>query len=256
MREDRNRSWAAAAGKARPFRLGARLQRGALALMLDPMSAFRRWLERRRRHRQWESRWRRDDFAPRWGDRGTPPEIVASADAGWFPATGTMLDVGCGQGEIAGWFAERGYRCVALDVSESAVRRARARHAHVAERIEFVARDVCAAPPPDRSYDVVVDRGCLHQIPLHEVGSYVRHVTGVAGPRARFLLFIKAFRDGAPFDDPAERAQRTRWVEDAFAGAFVLERVESTYLDAWHGELPDRRLPGMVFWMTRAGAPA
>lgn len=222
--------------------------------MIDIVAWFRRERERRRRRAGWESRWRRDDFQPRWGERGVSPEIVASADAGWFPPGGTMLDVGCGQGEIAAWFAERGYRCVALDVSASAVRRARARHAHVAERIEFVARDVCASPPPDRGYDVIVDRGCLHQLPQDEVGRYVRHVTGVAGTRARFLLFIKAFRDGAPFDDPAERAQRTRWVEQAFAGAFAIERVESTYLDAWHGEEPDKRLPGMVFWMTRAGA--
>ena len=68
-----------------------------------------------------------------------------------------------------------------------------------------------------------------------------------AAPGARFLLFVKAFRDGVPIGDPDERDRRTREVEDVFAGSFTIDRIRETHLDRI------ATLPGLVFWMTRRG---
>lgn len=182
------------------------------------------------------------------------PEIVEAMETGWLPAHGAVLDIGCGLGEVAAWFSERAYTTVAIDISKSAVRKGRMKHKHLSSPPELIVLDICAARPPDRQYGILIDRGCLHQIPREEIPNYVRNVAQVAGPSARMLLFVKAFRNGQPFGDLAERQRQISWVSKAFAGVFTFERVSETYLDRHQGRDPDTALPGLVFWLTRIPA--
>jgi SAM-dependent methyltransferase len=62
---------------------------------------------------------------------------------------GTALDVGCGEGGDAIWLARRGWRVVAADVSETALRRAAARAAEagLADRIDWQHHDLSRTFP-------------------------------------------------------------------------------------------------------------
>jgi SAM-dependent methyltransferase len=206
------------------------------------------------RQPDWEAIWRRDDFAPKWSNRGVSPEIREAVETGWLPADGAVLDIGCGLGEVAAWFSERAYTTVAIDIAESAVRKGRTMHKHLSSPPEFIVLDICAGQPPDRQYKIIIDRGCLHQIPREEISNYVRNITHVAAPDARMLLFIKAFREGQTFGDLTEIRRQTAWVTKAFTGVFTIARVAETYLDRYQGRNPQNALPGLVFWLTRTSA--
>lgn len=71
---------------------------------------------------------------------------------------GLALDVGAGEGADAIWLAERGWRVTAVDISAVALARAasRARRAgaQVADRIDWVHRDLLNWEPP-RQYELV-----------------------------------------------------------------------------------------------------
>lgn len=71
-------------------------------------------------------------------------------------APGRALDLGCGEGADAVWLAERGWDVVAVDVSETALGRARqaAISRGVADRIEFVQLDLSDGFP-DGTFDLV-----------------------------------------------------------------------------------------------------
>jgi SAM-dependent methyltransferase len=209
-----------------------------------------------KKRRLWETQWSQDDFAPKWADRGMPPEILEAVQTGWLPAQGAVLDIGCGLGEIAAWFAERGYKAVAFDIAESAASKGREMHKHLPSPPEYMALDICAEKPPDRQYNILIDRGCLHQIAPEEMPKYVRNIAAVSAPDARFLLFVKAFRDGRPFGDPAEKARLIEWATRIFAGIFTIEKIAETYMDRQHGKDPAKALPGLVFWLARNPAPA
>jgi len=203
----------------------------------------------------WEDKWSQDDYAPKCGNRGIAAEIIEAVETGWFPAEGTALDIGCGRGEIAAWFAQRGYSAVGFDIAESAVRKAREMHKHMPLQPLYVTRDISAQTPPNRQYNILVDHGCLHQVPENLIPDYVRNIATVAAPDARLLLFVKAYRKGIPYDDPAERQKHVDWVRAALEGVFTIEKHADTYIDDHHGKDPETALPAIVFWMRRTPTP-
>ncbi|WP_123028096.1 SAM-dependent methyltransferase [Mycolicibacterium stellerae] len=69
---------------------------------------------------------------------------------------GHALDLGCGEGADSVWLAERGWTVVAVDISETALGRAReaASSRGVGDRIEFVQLDLSDGFP-DGTFDLV-----------------------------------------------------------------------------------------------------
>jgi cyclopropane fatty-acyl-phospholipid synthase-like methyltransferase len=210
---------------------------------------------RKKNRRYWEEQWSREDFDAPWLGRGVSREIISAVSEGWFPAGARALDIGCGQGEVAAWLAERDHPVLGIDIAEAAVQRARAKFGEIPWRLEFQTLDICQEAPAGQPFSILIDRGCFHQIPYHETSKYVTNIARVSTETARLLLFIKSFRGSVAFGDPHEREQAVAKVRDAFSGVFSIDRVAETYLDPFNGERPDCALPGLVFWMSRQRAP-
>lgn len=202
----------------------------------------------------WEQRWAAEHFSPKWSHRGVAPEIVDAVTTGWFGRRAPVLDIGCGLGEIAAWFAKQGHETLGFDVAPSAVFRASEAHAPLPANLEFKTLDACHDPLPDRQFRIMIDRGCLHTIPPALVGAFTRNIASVAAPGARMLLFIKAFRHGQPFGDPRETDMHVDLIGNAYAGKFNIVRHAPTDLGGKSGATATRRgLPGIVFWMEAPG---
>ncbi|MFM7086632.1 MAG: class I SAM-dependent methyltransferase [Cyanobium sp.] len=247
-----------------------------------PAPVANRWRQQLREvcRQGWAERWRDPTARPRWADRGVSPEIVAAVQSGWCPARGWVLDVGCGLGEVTAWFAHQGFRATGIDFPE-AIEKAAQRHAAFLApssgsgmavgggdpeadgllsgawasdaALQFMALDICAEEVPPLQFDVLIDRGCLHAIPLFLHDHYVRNMAALAAPGAKMLLFIKAFRKGQPFADQRESEHHHRWVSRLFSGLFAIEDQAPTYLNAGGVCDPANPLPGLVFWLRRSG---
>lgn len=222
-----------------------------LAIAKTPKHWLKRMRRRRRKRADWEDKWARDDFDPGWLGRGVSREIVAAVDEGWVKATGPVLDIGCGEGEVAAWFAERGNRSVGIDIAEAAVIRARKRWRNMESPPEFLPLDITAKRPPDLQYQLLVDRGCFHGLNQQDHNDYIRNLVSVSARDARMLLFMRAFRRDVPVGDETERRQCEERVRRAFGAQFSMEDVAVTYMDRDQGTNPDRVLPGLVFRLSR-----
>lgn len=110
------------------------------------------------------------------GSAGQPSPYVTGELAGMTP--GTVLDAGCGTGADAIWLASQGWNVTAVDISPTAIDRARAlaesEASHVVRHISWVTADLSEWEPP-RQYDVVVSQY------VHPGSPFVQFVTRLAG---------------------------------------------------------------------------
>jgi SAM-dependent methyltransferase len=84
---------------------------------------------------------------------GEPNASVVSAVRKLEP--GTALDVGCGEGADAIWLAGLGWQVTAIDVSEVALRRARAAADQAEIKVEWLHAGLLEAPLPPGGFDLV-----------------------------------------------------------------------------------------------------
>lgn len=125
------------------------------------------------------------DGTYRWWHLSQPsPELVAALDEGWLPASGRVVDVGCGLGIEAGHLAAAGWQVAGLDLSQTALAKAAAVHGQVG----FVRADLRRLPFADRCFDAAVDRGCFQYLAADDRPRYSSELRRVLRPGGRLLL--------------------------------------------------------------------
>lgn len=232
-------------------RNGQRRERPLLiAKLVELLFAVLRPWRRGVNQRRWHKRWSRCDVNFPWSNRGTSKEIKVAVRNGWIEPGCVVVDLGCGEGEVAHWLAGQGFVAVGVDIAPAAIGRAKSRHTEVPGRLEFRIHDLCAEPLPLQGVKCFIDRGCFHQVPSADVDAYVRNVVNIAAPGARCLVFVKAFRNDTGLSKADEQAKIVETVKLAFAPHFGNCRVTETNLGGIAPDGTRNHLPGLVFWLT------
>jgi SAM-dependent methyltransferase len=112
----------------------------------------------------WEKKWRAlagPEFV--WHLTEPPHELVRLMEDGDLP-DGAALDLGCGDGLAAKYIARFRRPAVGLDIAVAAVERATRLATEAGARASFVAAEAPMLPFRPRTFALIFDRGCLHQI--------------------------------------------------------------------------------------------
>ena len=147
----------------------------------------------------WDDRWKKADTP--W-DMGVPaPPLVAAVDRGDVAPPARVLVPGCGAGNDARFLAARGFDVVGVDVSETALLRARELAAKDGVRAEFVLADLFAPPASLGVFDVAWEHTCFCAIDPSRRDEYVDAVADLLHPRGRLfgLFFLIRPETGPPF---------------------------------------------------------
>lgn len=147
--------------------------------------------------------------------------IVEAADR----VTGTVLDSGCGTGENALFFAERGQCVLGVDFLEYPIKEARRKAEIRGLNVEFLQMDALALPTLDRTFDSVIDSGLFHVFSDEDRVRYVAGLSQVMNPGAR--LFLLCFSDEEPGTQGPRRVSREE-LRDSFADGWVVEEIRPT----------------------------
>ncbi|GEK80484.1 class I SAM-dependent methyltransferase [Agrococcus baldri] len=118
------------------------------------------------------------------------------ADVAGSLAPGSALDLGCGEGGDALWLAQQGWTVTGVDLSPTAIERARAAAAAAGippASLRLEAADLAAWSPPE-AYDLV-SASFLQSPVLLPREEILRRATGFVAPGGRLLVVAHA---GAP----------------------------------------------------------
>jgi len=103
---------------------------------------------------------------------------------------GSALDLGTGPGTQAMQLARRGFAVTAADISEAAIRLARATAEAQGITVTWQQDDILATRLSG-PFDLIFDRGCFHVLPPERRQDYASTVTGLLTPGGYF--FLKCF---------------------------------------------------------------
>lgn len=101
-----------------------------------------------------------------------------------------VLDIGCGEGRHTLLAARHGFFAVGLDYQPLAVKRALgfAKSQGITTGLSFLIGDVFRLPFHEKSFDVLIDFGCLHHVKKKDFPRYLDSILGLLRPRGYYVL--------------------------------------------------------------------
>jgi len=161
---------------------------------------------------------------PRW-EIGRPQQAILDvADR----ITGSILDVGCGTGENALHFAQRGQKVTGIDFLPEPIQLAKQKAQERGLTATFLVLDALTLDTlilkgiPE-FFDSAIDSGLFHVFSDDDRQRYIAGLASVLKPGGR--LFLLCFSDQEPGDQGPRRVTRKE-LEDTFAKDWVIESLE------------------------------
>ncbi|WP_066588832.1 class I SAM-dependent methyltransferase [Cellulomonas timonensis] len=148
-----------------------------------------------------------------------------------------VLELGCGPGRNAVWFAQQGAEVDALDLSGAALDWARERAQEAGVSVRFAQSDIFAWPDGREPYDVVYDSGCFHHLPPHRRISYRALLESMVRPGGSFAL--ACFAAGAM---GSEAPDADLYREGGLGGGLAYSDDELRHTFGWLDEVELRRM--------------
>src|SRR4051812_36353296 len=102
--------------------------------------------------------------------------------------SGDILDAGCGTGENALFFAERGHPVLGIDFLEHPIQEAKRKAEERGLDAQFDRMDALRLEGLDRPFDSVIDSGLFHVFSDEDRARYVAGLAHVIKPGGRLFL--------------------------------------------------------------------
>ncbi|MCI4365000.1 MAG: class I SAM-dependent methyltransferase [Thermoplasmata archaeon] len=191
------------------------------------------------------------DGSPPW-DIGRPqPEFVRLEETGEIRRR--VLDVGCGTGENALFYASRGHETWGVDFAPTAIRRAREKAGTRGLAVRFMAASALELSDLAERFDTITDSGLFHTFTDEQRPVYAASVAGALRPGGRFFLLCFSERESTDWGGPRRVTQdelrasfstgwRVRWIRDA-RFATIVPTIEG---HAWLAAFERVRIPEEV----------
>lgn len=158
-------------------------------------------------------------------DIGRPQKVfVDVADQ----ITGSVLDAGCGTGDVALFLAAQGRKVTGIDFLEEAIKRAKRKAVDRGVDVNFLVKDALTLKDWDQRFDNAVDSGLFHVFSDDDRKIYVAGLANVLKPGGK--LFLMCFSDAEPGTDGPRRVSK-RELEDAFAKGWKIESIQPAHFE-------------------------
>ncbi len=144
-----------------------------------------------------------------WDTGISPPELIEYLRT---HPPGRALDLGCGTGTNSMTMAGFGWSVLGIDISALAIYFAQRKARSSSADVRFIRGDVTRAASEEAPFDLVLDIGCYHALPLAKRADYARRLELSTQPGSDYLLYTWLnVGDGDLANAPTEESLRTRF---------------------------------------------
>ena len=159
------------------------------------------------------------DGKPPW-DIGKPqPVFVEAAEH----IKGSVLDAGCGTGENALFFAQRGHQTTGIDFLEHPIAEAKRKAQERGLQATFLVMDALHLDDIPEVFDSVIDCGLFHVFSDEDRARYVNGLASVVKSGGK--IFMMCFSDREPPGDRPRRVSQDE-IHDAFTEGWEVESIQ------------------------------
>jgi SAM-dependent methyltransferase len=186
-----------------------------------------------RRQKKWETNWSKQEYNPDWRITEIPEELKEAVNSKWFPPGSSIVDIGCGSGEIAAWLSQQNYQATGFDFSQSAIDIAKKTYGKIQNQLEFKVVDICRDVAVAPKFDAFFDRGCFHTIPKNFSQDYVKTIISYARMKAKFLLLYATNKDGKQGETQEEKMRQNsiQYIRNNFEPWFEIIKIQPTFIE-------------------------
>lgn len=155
-----------------------------------------------------------------------------------------VLDIGCGEGKDAVFFAKCGYDVTAFDISEQGIEKAKKLAEHNKVDVHFFKADLFVYRP-DTEYDIIFSSGVLHFLPeseRKELCDSLKSHTADSGISALNVFVKKPFITRAP-DSTRDEDKRRPWHSGELFGYYhdwLFHTCKEEIFDCNSGGIPHK----------------
>lgn len=166
---------------------------------------------------------------------------------------GKVLELGCGPGRNAIYFAENGCLVDAVDLSQESIQWATERAKEKNVNVNFIYDNIFDLQIEEGTYDIVYDSGCFHHIAPHRRMSYINLVKKALKPGGYFAItcFVQGGELGGA-DITDWEVYRLRSLKGGLG--FTDEKLRTIFKD--FSEIEIRRMKGIKQSNEVFGVPA
>jgi cyclopropane fatty-acyl-phospholipid synthase-like methyltransferase len=172
-----------------------------------------------------------DSFATHQGKRLLDHRLQAVATIASLKRSGRVLDLGCGRGELAYYFAQQGFEVTAIDYSADAIALAQQCFTDAPElqqRVQFLCADVNQVELAHQTYDLAIATDLIEHLAPTEVSQLYQHIRQWLKPDGLFIVHTFPNHWYYQYDYARKRRQAKA------IGAYLPQQPRSRYEQLMH----------------------
>jgi len=164
---------------------------------------------------------------PPW-DIGRPQkEFVELVKRGEI--TGPVLDIGCGTGEHALFFATEGYEVWGIDSTPLAIRKAGEKAAIRRLQVNFLVLNALDLSRLNRKFDTATDSGLFHTLSDEDRRVFVDNLAAILSPAGKY--FMLCFSEQEPAGYGPRRISK-REIQDSFSDGWSINYIRPAVFES------------------------
>lgn len=148
---------------------------------------------------EWDKAYINGDYKRHWDSSFPSPELSGFTSSQVNIKDWRVLDVGCGTGEDALFLSNHAHFVYGLDISQTAIEIAKNKIGVNTHNVEFMTGSVFALPFNNNTFDMITDRGCLHNLSFAEWPKYEFEVYRCL--KKEGILFVRGARNWKGYED-------------------------------------------------------